>query len=67
MFDVFELLLQIGLSDAVFFSHTYTVPIDQKVERMKQVIRDWDLRTGLEHKNKKEAKLENLTSQRKKS
>jgi hypothetical protein len=34
---------------------------------MKQVIRDWDLRTGSEHKNKKEAKLENLTSKRKKS
>jgi len=37
MFDVFELLPQIGLSDAVFFSHTYTVPIDQKVERMKRL------------------------------
>jgi hypothetical protein len=56
MFDVFELLPQIGLSDAVFFSHTYTVPIDQKVERMKRVIRDWDPRTDKRKKTKKEIK-----------
>jgi len=57
MFDVFELLPQIGLSDAVFFSHTYTAPIDQKVERMKRVIRDWDLRTDIkERKPKKRSK-----------
>jgi hypothetical protein len=56
MFDVFELLPQIGLSDAVFFSHTYTVPIDQKVERMKRVIRDWDPRTDKRKKPKKRSK-----------
>jgi hypothetical protein len=60
MFDVFELLPQIGLSDAVFFSHTYTVPIDQKVERMKRVIRDWDLRTDKRKKTKKEIKVHDL-------
>jgi len=60
MFDVFELLPQIGLSDAVFFSHTYTVPIDQKVQRMKRVIRDWDLRTDKRKKTKKEIKVHDL-------
>jgi hypothetical protein len=60
MFDVFELLRQIGPSDAVFFSHTYTFPIDQKVERMKRVIRDWDLRTDKRKKTKKEIKVHDL-------
>jgi hypothetical protein len=60
MFDVFELLPQIGLSDAVFFSHTYTVPIDLKVERMKRVIRDWDLGTDKRKKTKKEIKVHDL-------
>ncbi len=60
MFDVFELLPQIGLSDAVFFSHTYTVPIDQKVEGMKRVIRDRDLRTDKRKKAKKAIKVHDL-------
>jgi hypothetical protein len=64
MFDVFELLSQIGLSDAVFFSHTYTVPIDQKVERMKRVIRDWDLRTEQRRRTKNISKSK-TSSQRK--
>jgi hypothetical protein len=62
--SVLELLPQIGLSDANFFKHGYILPTDQKVERMKRIIRDWDLRTR-QRRRTKEISKPKTSSQRK--
>ena len=38
-----EVLPKIGLPDADFFWHVYTIGIDEKVRQMKEVIRKWQI------------------------
>lgn len=38
-----DLLKQIGLPNASFFYHQYTISVEEKVEKMKQVLKEWKL------------------------
>jgi hypothetical protein len=38
-----ELLPKIGLPDADFFWHVYTVPVDEKVRQMRETLRRWQI------------------------